>query len=118
MALETRRLVFSREELISAALDFCRHGRIAVPEAEVERVELAQRPELTLVLSFRVNGPMDPDQLSLSGSQLVAALARFCKRNAIPLPRDPEKRLHCEDGKLSMLLQFEHRSRCKAAVPA
>ncbi len=33
MSIETRRLTFSEQELIVAALDFCRHDRIAVPEA-------------------------------------------------------------------------------------
>ena len=118
MASETRRLVFSREELISATLDYCRHDGIAVPDAEIEQIELGPGAQPTLVLFFHVGQPMDLDRVALSADQLAAALARFCKRNDIPLPLHPEKKLRCEDGYLTMLCRIDHRSRCKmAAVP-
>ncbi len=110
MSIETRRLTFSEQELIVAALDFCRYDRIAVPEAEVERIEFAHGPEPSLVLSFRTGGPMDPDRVVLSAGQLVSALAEFCKRCAIPVLRHTEKHLRCEDGTLAMLFRIEHRS--------
>jgi len=35
-----RRLVFSHDELVSAALEHCHRERIAVPDADVETIEL------------------------------------------------------------------------------
>jgi len=68
MAFESRRLIFSQDELISAALDFCRHDRIALPDAEVEGVEFVSNAEPSLILLFRVKRPMDQDQVVLLGT--------------------------------------------------
>jgi hypothetical protein len=116
MAFELRRLEFSPDELISAAIEYCRDDRIALPEAEVERVEIAPAPEPSLVMVFRVHRPMDPDTVALTASQLVSALARYCLRHAIPLPRAAEKRLQYVNGRLTMLFSIEHRCRRKALV--
>jgi hypothetical protein len=119
MAFESRRLVFDQEELISAALDFCHHDRIPLPDAAVEHVEFITDGEPKLILFFRVGCPMEPDQIVLSGAQLVDALARFCKRKEIPLPRTPDKSLRCESGRVVLQFEMLHRIHCEnAAVSA
>lgn len=118
MAFESRYLVFSEDELVTAALDYCRHARIAVPEASVEQLVTSAGPEPSVTLRFRVDCPMDPDRIELTGKHLVEALVRFCGRHEIPLPRHSEKTLRCEDGNISMHLEIKHRARCKAAVYA
>ncbi len=113
MAFESRRLVFSQEELISAALDFCHHDGIAVPAAEVEGVEFISHQDPSLALFFRVDCPMDPDQIVLSQEQLITALARFCKCKEILLPQYSEKQVRCEEGKIVLQIEMLHRIPCK-----
>ncbi len=118
MAYESRNIVFSEEELVSAALDYCRHARIAVPDASIEHLDISAAPEPSVVLRFRVGCPMDIDQIAVAGKPLVAALVRFCNQHEIPLPRNSEKILRCESGKITMHLEIKHRARCKAAAYA
>ncbi len=112
MAFESRRLIFSREEMISAALDYCRHDRIALPDAEIERVEFVADEVPSLILNYRVSCPMEPDQVALSGEQLIDAIARFCKRKEIPLPQSAKKRVQCENGEFVLQFEMSHRIRC------
>jgi hypothetical protein len=116
MAFESRRLIFSQDELITAALDFCHHDRIALPDAEVEGVEFVSQADPALTLIFRVKGPMDIDQVTLSQAQLVNALALFCKRKEIPLPMSSEKQVHCEDGKIALQFEMLHRIPCEKSA--
>ena len=113
MAFESRRLIFSQEELISAALEICHHDRIALPDAEVESVGFVSRDHPSLALCSRISGPMDPDRVVLSEEQLITALARFCKRKEIPLPRSCEKKVRCENGKIALQFEMSHRVSCE-----
>jgi hypothetical protein len=116
MAFESRRLIFSEEELISAALEFCHHDRIPLPDAEVESVEYVSNEDPSLILHFRVSCPMELDQVVLSGEQLVTALAMFCKREEIPLPALSEKRVRCDNGKIALQFELMHRIRCNKST--
>ena len=118
MAFESRRLIFFQDELISAALDFCRHDRIALPDAEVEGVEFVSNAEPSLILLFRVKRPMDQDQVVLSGPQLINALARFCKSMEIPLSLSCEKQVCCENGKITLQFEMRHRIACEKKIAA
>ena len=118
MAFESRRLIFSQDELILAALDFCRHDRIALPDAEVEGVEFVSNAEPSLILLFRVKRPMDQDQVVLSGPQLINALARFCKSKEILLPLSCEKQVCCENGEITLQFEMRHRIACEKKIAA
>lgn len=113
MASEFRRLIFSQDEMITAALDFCRYDRIRLPDAAVERIELSANQETSLTLYFRTSDPMDRDQIILSEGQLINALARFCKRQEIPLPLCSEKQVSCEQGNIALQFDMKHRIPCE-----
>ena len=80
----------------------------SVPLHEDQRERLAQIAPGIEILGGK--------QFVRSADQLSEALARFCKRNDIPLPMHPEKQLRCEDGNLTMQCRIDHRSRCKLAA--
>ena len=113
MAFESRRLIFSQDELIAAALEFCRHDRIPLPDADVEGVEFVSQSDPALTLIFRVSCPMDIDRVTLSHAQLVSALALFCKSKEIPLPLSAEKQVRCENGKVALQFEMLHRIPCE-----
>ncbi len=120
MSVETRRLVFSHQELVQAVRDFCRREWIAVPDAEIERIELLPGGEPALVLRFEAGSPMETDHLSLSTRQLVSALSDYCRRHGIPLTRHSRTEIHCADGEVAMDYRIEHCTRhlAAAAIPA
>jgi len=116
MSIEMRSLLFSRAELIAATLEFCRREWIAVPAADIERIEIMPGGDQALALYFAVDGPMRADRITLSYRQLIAALSGFCRRHDIPLPRTPEKEIHCENGQLAMQYRIEHARRHRVAA--
>ena len=102
MSVEMRRLVFSRDKLVSAALEHCRRERIALPDADVETIEVTNGVNPSLTVHFNVASPLEADRVEISGRSLIAALDGFCERHGIPLPRGIQKQLGGANGELAM----------------
>ncbi len=111
MPVETRRLTFSRPEIIAAALDYCGRGRIAHPEADLDGIELDADPRRMLRLRFRVASPVEPDEVVLGTSEVIEALVSFCRFGGVPLPNEVQKRLEIEDDTLVMHFRIDRRPR-------
>ncbi len=116
MSVEMRRLVFSRDEVISAAFEFCRMQRIAVPDTALDGIEITPGYAPSLTLCFRARSPMDPDRVTLSNRQLTTAMEEYCRRQEIPISRHPEKGLRVVDGDLTMFYRIEHAGQCSFAA--
>jgi hypothetical protein len=116
MSVEMRRLVFSRDELVSAALEYCRRERIAVPDAGIETVELTNGINPSLTVLFRVASPLEQDRIEISGRSLISAMNSFCERHCIPLPRDTPKQLGSVNGELAMFYRVDHNPRFSRAA--
>ncbi len=116
--VETRRLSFTRAEIIAAALDYCGRGRIARPEAELDGIELDADPSRLLCLRFRVSSPVEPDLVVLGAREMIEALVSFCRFGGVPLPNDAEKNLEIGNGELVMHFRIERRTRRTGAVAA
>ena len=111
MPVETRRLTFSRPEIIAAALDYCGRGRIAHPAADLDSIELSADPRRLLRLRFRVASPVEPDEVVLGTSEMIEALVSFCRFGGVPLPNEVQKRLEIEDDELVMHFRIDRRPR-------
>lgn len=109
MSVEMRRLVFSHDELVSAALEHCHRERITVPDAGVETIEITNGVNPSLTVHFQVASPLEQDRVEISGRSLISAMAGFCERHGIPLPRGIQKELGCANGELAMFYRV-HRS--------
>jgi hypothetical protein len=109
MSVEMRRLVFSQDELVSAALEHCHRERIAVPDAEIETIELTNGINPSLTVYFQVASPLEQDRIEISGRSLISAMDGFCERHGIPLPRGNQKQLGCANGELALFYRV-HRS--------
>ena len=110
MCVTMRYVVFTPDELTSAALAFCRREWIALPDAALEGVDVQPGVEPSLALCFRVDHPMEPDRVVLSARQLKAAMLEFCQRHGIPVARRPEQEFRCVDGELAMFDRTDYRS--------
>ena len=111
MPVETRRLTFSRAEIIQAALDYRGHGRVARPAADLEAVELDADPRRALTLRFRVASPVEPDELVLDAGDVIEALVSFCRFGGVPLPNETKKNLAIENGELVMHFRIDRLPR-------
>lgn len=106
MPTERRRIIFTDQEIVSAALSYCRSTGIAVPDADVETMEIALDGDCGLDLTFAVSSPELSDQVSMDPQTLLNALVAYCRVGAIPLPKAASKRLEAKDGSLSMVFDM------------
>ena len=117
MPVETRRLTFSRPEIIAAALDYCRRGRVARPLADLDGIELDTDQERSLRLRFRV-ACGEPDEVVLAAGDVIEALVSFCRFGGVPLPNEAQKFLEIENGELVMHFRIDRRPRRHAVAAA
>jgi hypothetical protein len=106
MPTERRRIIFSDDEIVSAAISHCRSTGIALPDAEVEDLDIAMDGDCSLCLTFAVTSPEQVDELTLDPETLLSALIAFCRNRAIPIPRSASKRLEPMEGSLSMVFNM------------
>lgn len=103
MPVERRRILFSDDEIIAATLSHCRATGIAIPEAEVEELDVDTESGCGLTLTFAVSSPEQFDEISIDPDTLMLALIALCRLYCIPLPRAASKRIERKDGALSMV---------------
>jgi hypothetical protein len=106
MPTERRRIIFSDQEIVSAALSYCRSTGIPVPDADVEKIDIAMDGDCGLDLTFAVPSQELSDQVSLDADTLLNALVAYCRVSAIPLPKAASKRLEAKEGALSMVFDM------------
>ena len=111
MPVETRRVAFSRSEIIAAALDYCRRGGVARPQADLDGIELDTDQERSLRLRFRVASPVEPDEIVLAARDVIEALVSFCRFGGVPLPNEAHKVLEIENDQLVMHFRIDRRPR-------
>jgi hypothetical protein len=92
---ERRRIIFSVDETVSAALSHCRSTRIAVPDAKVEHQDISTESDCSLLLTF---GGGAPEQVHLDAETVLSTLVELCRLRSIPLPRAASKRLETQDS--------------------
>lgn len=107
MPIERRRILFSDDEIVEAAIAHCRRSGIAVPQADVESVEIDTDSDCALTLTFAVELPDQSDELRLDSDTLLSALISYCRLSAVPLPRAADKRLERKDGALTMVFSTD-----------
>ena len=116
--VESRRIDFSTDEVISAAVGYCHEAHIPVPTADCQDFSIGADPRRRLTLTFAVDSPVDLDEVVLSDEQLLDALVRFCRVNEIPLPSEAAKGVKWRNGTLSMRFQCRRRTRYKSGLAA
>lgn len=109
MPTERRRIIFSDGEVVDAALAYCRATGIPVPDAKVERQNIADSDACGLVLGFAVSSPELSDEVEIDGADMLAALIAFCRMQSIPLPKAAVKRLERHNGAVSMVFEMKRK---------
>ncbi len=107
MPTERRRIIFSDDEIVSAALAHCRATGVPIPDAEVEEQLIETDSDCGLILTFAVSSPDQIDEVRLDADSVLTALISYCRMQSIPLPRSAAKRLDPLGDALSMVFDMQ-----------
>lgn len=111
MPRELRRLIFSHSEVLSLLRD----AKIAQIESLVggwiEEIDLGTPTETELCLRILAMQGKPPIRVTLRREQMAALLLRHCMRLNIPMPRIARKDVGLTDGKLTLAVVIDGKSR-------
>ncbi len=107
MPEELRKILFSKDKVQAAAVDYCLRAKIRLPDKNIEELEVRADPEAMVVLTYAATGPGDDTAVELSRDQVAAALIRYCSSINVPLPRSAQKVLQPGDDGISLLINID-----------
>jgi hypothetical protein len=111
MSSETRRIVFSSEELIQALTQHRRDERHRLPESRILgcKVESGEGPVPHVMLVLDPMGGEGANTIDFRATDVAVALIKFCHSKRIPLPKRAEKSLGVDHGRIALVLHLgEH----------
>ncbi len=107
MPEELRKILFPKEEVQAAVVDYCLRSKIPLPDKNIDVLEVCADPEAMVVLKYADTGPEETDEVELSRDQVAAALIRYCSSINVPLPRGAQKVLQPSDDGISLLINID-----------
>ncbi len=107
MPEELRKILFSKEEVQAAVVDFCLRAKIRLPNENIDELEVRADPEAMVVLKYAATDPEETNEVELSRDQVAAALIRYCSAIYVPLPRSAQKVLQPADDGIYLLINIE-----------
>ena len=110
MPLDTRRILFSEEEVIVAIRQFYDRKGKSFPIGIVENTTIIEKPECTFQCDIVRDN--NQEQVVVAGAALAAALIAYCISRRIPLPAKADKTLAISQGQLVLAINMpiEHRT--------
>ena len=107
MPEELGKILFSKEEVQAAVVDYCLRSKIRLPDNNIEDLEVRADPEAMVVLKYADTGPDEVNEVELSRDQVAAALIRYCSSINVPLPRSAQKVLQPGNDGISLLINID-----------
>ncbi len=107
MPEELRKILFPKDELQAAVVDYCLRSKIPLPDKNIDELEVRADPEAMVVLKYADAGPEETGEVELSRDQVAAALIRYCSSIKVPLPRSAQKVLQPGDDGISLLINID-----------
>ena len=107
MPEELRKILFAKDEVQAAVVDYCLRSKILLPDKNIEDLEVRADPEAMVVLRYADTGPVEPKEVELNRDQVAAALIRYCSAINVPLPRSAQKVLQPGDDGISLLINID-----------
>lgn len=108
MPNELRKIIFDAEEVRTAAVAYCLHAKVRMPQANIEDIIIDSDPNHMVTLKFSVNSPTERSIVPLSQDQMGAAIIRYCREKHIPLPKTGKKLLRVEGKGLAMMINIQY----------
>ncbi len=107
MPEELRKILFPKDELQAAVVDYCLRSKIPLPDRLIDELEVQADPEAMVVLKYADAGPGEDNEVKLSRDQVAAALIRYCSSINVPLPRSAQKVLQPAADGISLLINID-----------
>ncbi len=107
MPEELRKILFSKDEVQAAVVDYCLRSKIRLPDKNIDDLEVRADSEAMVVLKYADTGPEEDSEVELSRDQVAAALIRYCSSINVPLPRSAQKVLQPADDGISLLINID-----------
>ncbi|HEY4162119.1 MAG TPA: hypothetical protein VGM59_03590 [Dongiaceae bacterium] len=107
MSTETRKIIFSTEEVIQAVSKHRRDEKQPLPESRIRgmKTEDGVVPKFVLQLEDRGDGKTG---IELRPAEIAVALIKFCRLKRIPLPKRADKSLALDDGHVTLILFLDN----------
>jgi hypothetical protein len=106
MSSETRRIIFTSEELVQAIANHRREEKQSFPGSRVRGARVTEVNGSGLKVAFMLD-PSTGDgstELELKPTEVGVALIKFCRLKKIPLPRRAAKSLSVDNGHIALVL--------------
>ncbi len=107
MPEELRKILFSKEEVQAAVVNYCLRAKIPLPNKNIEDLEVQAHPKAMVVLKYAATDPEETNEVELSRDQVAAALIRYCSAINVPLPRGAQKVLQPGNDGIYLLINIE-----------
>ncbi len=107
MPEELRKILFSKEEVQAAVIDYCLRSKIRLPDNNIEDLEVRADPEAMVVLKYGATVPGDDTEVEPSRDQVAAALIRYRSGIKVPLPRSAQKVLQPADDGIFLVIDMD-----------
>jgi len=104
---ELRKILFPKEEVQAAVVDYCLRSKIWLPNKNIDELEVRADPEAMVVLKYADTGSEETTEVKLSRDQVAAALIRYCSAINVPLPRGAQKILQPSDNGICLLINID-----------
>ena len=107
MPEELRNILFPKDEVQAAVVDYCLRSKIPLPNKNIDKLEVRTDPEAMVVLKYADTGPQEASEVKLSRDQVTTALIRYCSNIKVPLPRSAQKVMQPGDDGISLLINID-----------
>lgn len=107
MPKETRKLVFSAQEVETAIGVYLDASKIPARSTHILSVALQRGEEVGALLRLSIALPGAKDELLLGTEQIGAALILYCKKTRVPLPKGGTKSLQRDGPGIAMEITLD-----------
>ena len=116
MATETRKIVFTADEVRAALIHYAIRTEMRMPKEGIDKVRFAKEAaEVTFIYQRSSDG--EKREITFNDQQVGAAMILYCHTRGFPLPRDAEKIVKGEGEGISMMMRLTHLEERNKAAP-
>jgi len=106
MVKEMRKIIFSRDELVSALDTYKRSDFDFLPAGKIVKCELKAGAPVIVGIETAFADTIKATEFSLEAPRLLEPMIRFCIENNIVLPRNSRKSSLVGDGQAALFIQI------------
>lgn len=107
MIAENRTLMFTRDDVVDAALTFVNSRRGLLPEGRIVGVDIEGEETPEVVIRLQQPERIFETTVRLSAAQLAAVMIHFCIARQIPIPRKARKEIRYVPEGIQLVITIE-----------